>query len=373
MKIGILTYHRAHNYGAMLQAYALSYLLHEMNHEVHFIDYWPTHHAQQYKLIRPIRGASLKEKLINLISDIITLVRRYLRIRKFNHFAYEYLGLTPQVRYEMVNQPIDEQYDCIIVGSDQVWRNRESNGSYIGLDSVYFCQHLTYPTHCIAYAASMGIIDLTSQDLQNLKVYLQAFDTILVRENSLKRLINQLNIPAEVVVDPTLLLSKEQWNMLLPTKRFRSERYVLYYELLQSDEAMSLAQAHAEKMNCKLLVMDAVIHTIPRAGHISYASPIEFVHAIRDAEYIVATSFHGTAFSIIFEKQFITIGLHTNADRVVTLLTHLHLDEHYQPNARAVSAVDYTSVKPHLATIRQRSIQLLTSAINGSCIAPIQQ
>lgn len=364
MKIGILTYHRAHNYGAMLQAYALLTFLKEQGHEVEFIDYWPYSHQQQYKLLKPLHGKHAINKFVNIIVDCLTIVRRLSRIRKFNSFAYNFLGLNSQIKYkDPTDKVAGNLYDYIIVGSDQVWRNHEYEGKYVGFDPFYFCQSVSTNIHCISYAASMGIITLNEKDRSQLQEYLKAFDTILVRENSLKTLINSLNYDAEVVLDPTLLLSKNQWNKLLPTSRFYKEKYVLYYELIKSSKAMAYAINKAKSLNCKLLIMDASIRTIPRNNHIAFASPIEFMHAIRDAEYIIATSFHGTAFSIIFEKQFITIGLSKNADRVQTLLQHLNIEEHYQNDPINVPDINYSRATTLLNNARTQSIRLLLSAL----------
>lgn len=330
MKIGILTYHRAHNYGAMLQAYALLSCLRNNGHDVEIIDYWPDAHRLQYALIKPIVGNGILSKIKCIIANAITFIRRYIRIRKFENFSHKYLNIGSVIQYTNPNNQINDQYDCVIVGSDQIWRNKESNGKHIEFDAVYFGQNIPKNIRCISYAASMGIIDLTEHDIA------------------------------------TLLLTQEAWGALLPTSPYRKKQYVLYYELIPSPSALAFAQEQANAMQCDLLVMDAVIHTIPRFGHISTASPIEFLHAIRDAKYIVATSFHGTAFSIIFEKQFITIGLHTNADRVKTLLKHLHIEDHYHPTPTMAPTIDYAIINPFLADMRKQSLQLLTSAINYS-------
>lgn len=366
MKIGILTYHRAHNYGAMLQAYALRTTLRQTKHnEVEFIDYWPLSHQKQYALFKPIIGTNIASKCKNLILNLLTLTRRYRRIREFEHFEQKYLQLPKSIVYPQDQQTITEQYDCIVVGSDQIWRNHITAHQKIGFDPVYFCQTLAHPTPCISYAASMGIIDFSKDEEQLLKQYLDSFNTILVRENSLKHIVEQLGRSATVVLDPTLLLTKEQWNELLPTKRYCKQKYVLYYELLPSSSARLFAKQQAKSMGCKLLIMDAVIRTIPRLGHIAFASPIEFLHAIRDAEYVIATSFHGTAFSIIFEKQFLTIDLKKNADRVKTLLNHLAIEEHYQEQPKAVSMIDYSFVHKKLAFHREQSLTLLHQAIDN--------
>ena len=363
MRIGVLTYHRAHNYGAMLQAYALLSFLRNHGYHAELIDYWPISHKNQYALIKAIVGTNFIYKVKNTIADICTFWRRYRRIQGFQMFENRYLNLPRGIKYTNANALIDTNYDCVIAGSDQIWRNRDSNNNHIGFDSTYFCQNIRPTTRCISYAASMGIIQLSENDKVTLKQYLKRFSTILVRENTLNELVHSLGFQAQVVLDPTLLLTKEQWNLSLPKERFSGTRYVLYYELMPSKEAMRFAQEKAHSMGCKLLVMDARIPIIPKLGHLSYASPIEFMHAIRDAEYVIATSFHGTAFSIIFEKQFLTIGLKKNADRVITLLSHLGIIEHYQENPVDCNDIDYCKIKTRYNNLVTDSQQKLLTAI----------
>ena len=363
MKIGILTYHRAHNYGAMLQAYALLSYLRNNGHDVEIIDYWPDMHRIQYALIKPIVGNSIISKIKCIIATTITFIRRYIRIRKFENFSQKYLNLNSTIQYPMPDWGY-LQYDCIIVGSDQIWRNYESDGKHIGFDPVYFCQNIPKNIRCISYAASMGIIQLNKEDKDFLKNYLNRFSRILVRENSLKETIDELGFDSIIVVDPTLLLSKDEWNKFLPNKRFHTTKYVLYYELVKSKEALVFAKRKAEELGCKLLIMDATIPLLPQRRHISYASPIEFLHAIRDAEFVIATSFHGTAFSVIFEKQFITIGLKKNADRVQTLLHQLDIVEHYQEHPQNVMDIDYAQVKSRFSKLVANSMHLLLTSIS---------
>jgi polysaccharide pyruvyl transferase WcaK-like protein len=363
MKIGILTYHRAHNYGAMLQAYAMLITLRDNGHNAILIDYWPESHRVQYALLQPNRGTTLILKIKHMVANTITFLRRYRRIRKFESFCNRYLYIDNQVKYIDGQQLITEQFDCVIVGSDQIWRNTDSSSKYIGFDPVYFCQNIGTDIKCISYAASMGIIRLSPEDKNTLKQYLLRFNRILVRENSLKEVVNNLGYMSDVVLDPTLLLTNEQWNKLLPKNRFHKAPYVLYYELIPSKDATRFARSKAKDLGCKLLVMVARIPLIPKAGHISYASPIEFLQAIRDAEFVIATSFHGTVFSIIFEKQFLTIGLKQNADRVITLLQQLGLSEHYQDTPKQVAEINYAHIKTTFKNLVVRSKQLLFNSI----------
>lgn len=365
MTIGILTYHRAHNYGAMLQAYALRTFLCQNGFDAELIDYWPREHEKQYALIRKISGDSITAKSISLLSAILTFRRRHKRRLGFELFQEQFLQLPQNARYTEKESVISEKYDCIIVGSDQIWRNRQTGGKYIGWDKTYFCQTTAVP-HCISYAASMGVIDLDSTERDILTQYLRRFDTLLVREQNLCDLIQSYGYSSQVVLDPTLLFRKTEWNCILPATRYHTSPYVLYYELLPDTNALRFATAKAAELGCELVIMDANIHTIPRRCHVQYASPVEFIQAIRDAKFVVATSFHGTAFSLIFEKQFIITGLKDNADRVQTLLRAAGIPEHYQTEpVSSVSSIDYSLVSPILDTLRHKSQTLLLNAINS--------
>ena len=115
MKIGILTYHRAHNYGAMLQAYALRTYLQAQGHEVEFIDYWPTGHAKEYNWLRSIKGHTQRERCVYLLYLVLTAIRRAFRIHKFEKFRELYLQLPSQPRYTQYGATINESYDLVIV------------------------------------------------------------------------------------------------------------------------------------------------------------------------------------------------------------------------------------------------------------------
>lgn len=371
MKIGILTFHRAHNYGAMLQAYALRTFLQNNHHDVEFVDYWPQEHAKQYKLFSQIRGNTIIQRIKNVIFQLVTAPRRYQRICQFYSFGQKYLNLSKNIEYASSTSPINTPYDCVIVGSDQIWRNHITKNQYIGFDPVYFGQTIKGKTPCISYAASMGIVHLVNNDRTNLCNYLKRFNTLLVREKRLQELIERMGYSAHVVLDPTLLLTKEQWNTIIPTQRFRQKKYVLYYELLYSREGLSIAKKKAKEHGYELLIMKGGVPLISLKGEITNASPIDFIHAIRDAEFVFATSFHGTAFSIIFEKQFLTFGLGSNSDRVETLLSTLGIRNYYGLNTTsidigAIPYIDYTIVTTTLRHQADVSSQLLLASLRLS-------
>lgn len=331
MRIGILTFHRAHNYGALLQAYALKTYLTSLGHEVSFVDYWPEWHANAYRIWNKdaFQKASLGGKIKMLVVFILTLSRRYRRVRGFESFMRNYLNLPKTAKYTKASICFDENHDLIVVGSDQVWRNWIKKNIYIGFDPIYFAEGLPRQVKYITYAASMGIIDYNSEEEKFLRDVLSNFSKISVREKTLQTLLSDLGYQSEIVADPVFLLSKEQWNALLPSKRFMRDKYVLFYRLVCSDEASILAHEIAKKMNCRLITITATVPLLPHKDELQTSSPLQFLHALRDAEFVIATSFHGTAFSIIFEKPFYVMGLGKNADRVISLLNRLRLENRY--------------------------------------------
>lgn len=368
MRIGILTYHRAHNYGAMLQAYALRKYLLSLGHKTDFVDYWPEEHRKEYLPLRfPHCYTDIKTGVLDWIAWCMTPIRKSIRYYKFVQFRSQYLGLPVRARYVTDNQIIEEGYDAVIVGSDQIWRNYDSNHRYQGFDKVYFGASVPANVKKISYAASMGIIDPSEEDKTFLSSTLNSFSKLLVRERDLQELLSVIGLESEIVCDPTFLLSSKKWNAIIPQKRYRCHRYLLYYEVMQSYEARRMAVDTAKRMGLKLEIITASVHPVPQKGVNQLASPIDFLQAIRDADFVIATSFHGTAFSVIFQKQFVVTGLGKSSGRVVTLLSELGIGQQYVASQETINdypMIDYTSLAHRMDAYVCRSKDLLNCAIS---------
>ncbi len=347
MRIGILTFHRAHNYGALLQAYALKTYLEAQGHDVSFVDYMPKWHADEYRVWNSttFKKESFIDKIKYIIVWMLTFRRKTKRYNNFQRFITQYMHLSPKAQYVQSPIQLEDKYDYIVVGSDQIWRNWIVSDKYIGFDPIYYGENITPKSKYIAYAASMGIIDYNAKEKIFLQRMLSNFEEIAVREKTLQDELQMLGCESTLVADPTFLLTKEQWNAILPQKRYTKEKYVLFYHLLGSENAHLLAERVAHKLGCKLLTIRASVPLTPRKNEIQTAGPVEFLHMLRDAEFVVATSFHGTAFSVIFEKSFYTLGLGKNADRVLTLLQQLGLQDRYIENAvDVITALDFEKI-----------------------------
>lgn len=368
MKLGILTYHRAHNYGALLQAYALRQFLRTLGHEVNFIDYWPKEHEAEYAWWKPMPASKNPMRWIKrLVYNLLYAVPSYRRCKKFRQFITTTLQLPTKAKYTQKEEFLYDDIELAIIGSDQVWRNYEQEDVHIGYDATYYALTLPYHTRAITYAVSMGIIKMNNKEKYFFKQSPRRFSTLLVREKELQSTLKDFGHAAEVVCDPTLLLPKEEWNKLLPTKRYNRKPYLLYYAVREDAAAYQLAQTIAKERHLQIIVIAARIH-LGKFCEKQYEGPLDFIHAVRDADFVVATSFHGTAFSVIFERQFITCSLGKMADRAVTLLSTIGIADHYIPEPQkcatsVLTTITYDSIRENFNAYTSSSARLLTQSL----------
>ena len=361
MKIGILTYHRAENYGALLQAYALITYLKNLGHEAEFVDYWPEYHVEHYRIFSFLRFKrySINDKVKYLLKFFLWGVPKYLRKFRLQSFMKGYMGLNSIPRYQTDNEKT-ERYDLVIYGSDQIWRKQGINGNQF--NPWYFGSSNVVANSKVTYAASMGVIETNKEDELFLKKCMKQFDHISVREVDLCEYLNGLGISSEIVCDPTFLLSKEEWRKLIkPSKK--KEKYILLYNLLQMPESVKFAQSLSKATGFpikEINMQQSFSHAIlPR--YITCASLNYFLGLIDNAEYVVSNSFHGVAFSVIFEKQFFAVGMGNKANRVVSLLQSLGIQERYffNPEYTPLSEINYKDVEKRKDEMVDQSTKFL--------------
>lgn len=310
MKIGILTFYVADNYGALLQAFASKYYLQSLGHEVYIID-----HLKRKKFFIQyfLKGLPL---IANIKYGILQLLKSpFIKYRYviFTQFINKYL-----VPFTGVWETNDNDFNCFIVGSDQIWNPIYTN-KYI---PIFFCQ---FPgaenKKCIAYSASMGINYIPQELHYELNKYLKNFSAISVREESTQRLIEPLvNIPVEVTIDPTFLLTKEQWLKLLPgTKKYDQGQYIVVFEVRHSNLTNELAKLISRKYNYQILTIPSSINLKNKQTY-KALDPSNFINTIANAKFVITTSFHGTAFSLICRVPFYSIETQTKDNRIKDLL-----------------------------------------------------
>lgn len=359
MRIGILTFHRAYNYGAFLQAYALKSFLEKNGYVASFIDYWPFYHEKFYN-IWGVNNSGLK----SLLRSILVARKKRIRYIGFIKNQKKYLGLSANPKYHNPEDLNNIEYDVIIYGSDQIWW--KSRLGHDGFDDVYWGQHITQCQNKVVYAASMGIINLTEQDKYKIAEYLKNFSRISVRELQLKDVIQPMtenNI--SVVLDPTLLVPSSFWISKCSKGRPVKEKYILYYRMIASDKADMFSKELSKKFNLPVILISGNIDSYKASRINITTTPISFLSLIKNAEYVISTSFHGVALSIQFQKEFFTMGMGNNSGRVFSLLHALNLENRIVDNISTdrFPSIDYNIVQNRLEQLREQSKNYLINSI----------
>ena len=368
MKIGILTYHRAENYGALLQAYALKEYLYTKGYDVAFVDYWPQYHIEHYKLFswKKFCSGSYKYKIYSLYVFLIWGSFKFLRKVRLNRFMKQYLGLSRKVEYTSDMNQV-KKFDYVIYGSDQIWR-KQNDISNVGYNWWYFGSNNIIASRKIAYAGSMGAIDVDEQEKVALKNHFKNFDFLSVREKDLQLFLNTLGYDSQIVSDPVFLLSKEQWRSLKKEDLSERNRYILFYNLFNKKESEILVSNIQEKtgLSVKEINMKLDFHHVGKR-YIKCASIETFLKLIDEAEYVISNSFHGIAFSIIFEKQFYAVGMGNKASRVLSLLQIAGIEDRYVDVNSLVdleNTIDYSVVRKNMMKLIESSQMYLINALH---------
>lgn len=369
-KIKIITFHNAHNYGAFLQVFALQKKLSE-NNSVEIINYENQEIKKVHKILH-VNKTNIKKFIKSVVSNIVFFRKKIIQYYKFNKIIQKNLFLTPEVyKSEKDLKDNPPKADIYIAGSDQVWNSEITHE----LCDSYTLNFGPIDTKRISYAASIGNTVLSRNEEEVYKNKISKIDCISVREEEGKKLLESIGInkPIEVVLDPTLLLYREDWDKMIGERRLINKKYILAYVVDSDNEYEKIVNEIANITGLKI-VHFGVRENRYKENNLKSAftsSPFEFVNLIKNAEYIVCTSFHATVFSIIFNKKFWVIPHRKTGSRVTDLLNKLGISD------RAVNSleefkklnynkeIDYDKVNKKLDEERRKSIDWLNNAINS--------
>ena len=344
-KIGVITFHIALNYGAVLQAYALQTFLNAQGYESSLIDYFPETFKTERKIID-------SKSLNGFIKSLAKYPKYRQKINSFDRFLSK-CNLSKKYSNSLDLAKLNENFDAFISGSDQVW-----NQKWNFQDPTYY---LTFakPNKKCSYAASFGSsIDDTLFETE-IKNHLSSFNRISVRENAAAVYLQSKlkNKDIETNVDPTLLLAKEEWNKLVSKKK--EKPFILLYTLEDNEKLIALAKKEAKKRNLRIVqIRDVFKKEDPEISYASCISPQHFVSLFAKADFIITNSFHGLVFSIIFEKEFLVAKqTYKNApnERLTSLLKELRLENRELENF-IDAPIDYKLVKEQILKEKEKSI-----------------
>lgn len=337
-RCGIVTFHHSHNYGSVLQAYALSAAVSKLGLRVEIIDFRHPVTVDKYEWKLWSLKKSFKENITEL------LLRGLLQFGKgrekaFKHFIDICLPLSERV--DDRNQISDDQYDYLICGSDQIW-NPESSGQN---NPIYF---LDFGNNAVkfSYAASSGSRRFADGEIELYKGYLLQFRSIGVREEFMKDYIHEvLGMLSSVNPDPTFLLNIEEWTKLEKPYPNIPQKYVLVYTIQKSNTVVKYAQQVAHKLNLPLVYicnergLKAFLEK--DVDHkLMDVSPEQFLWLFHNAHFVVTNTFHGNMFSVIYRKNFVHYCTNKADSRILTLHNTIGLG-----NSRFVKTIkDFDSI-----------------------------
>lgn len=357
MKIGILTFHRAHNYGAVLQCYALQEILKGMGHDVRVIDYRQPWIEEFYKLfsLKMLyrRASGLSSAVEYMKNSLKKFIWSPCRRSYFKDFRETYLDMTPECLTD-----IPQDFDCYVIGSDQLWSLHCLGGEY---DRVYLGEFdRPADSLLVGYAISADIRSI--QGLEGrLKDLLPSFTAISMREQRIAEIVTSFSgQECMTCMDPTLLTDASLWNPVTDSK-WASRRYVLVYEVRWNKDTKGLLKRKAAELAKKL----GDGYEVLDVSRMRY--PVrDFLSMFRYASYVVTTSFHGIVFSLLFETPFYAFPLWESYDlRYRELLSSigasdrlLEFDAEPEPHP-----MDFAPLKDNLDRIRKESLYFLQNNI----------
>ncbi len=364
MKIGIITFHWAPNCGAVLQAYALQTYLQKLGNSVEIIDYRP-----------PYKKWGLRTYFSKNPVTMMAKWRELYQLRKFRKTYLQQLHLTRTTYWK--SEPLKKEcppYDLLIAGSDQIWNPAMFQATRF--NSMYFGSFAPPHMTKISYAASLGQGDLSNSEQEELKKFLTGFTVIGVREENAVRLLSPLappSCPVQQVVDPVLLLRREDYQSIFNNRKAGEAPFIFLYLLSRpTPDHLSIINDVSSQLQLPLLSLKN-----PDTGYgvsgtkTRILPPAQWLERLHSAAWIICSSFHAVAFALLFHKPFIYLEAEPyrrqgGNQRILSLLKPLNLehrclDQYHEETVKRIlqESIEWKSVDMVLEERRNLSEKFL--------------
>jgi len=371
MKILLVTIHNANNYGAVLQAYATHSILSQCG-IVSTLDYnnrYLAHHLDLIRFAPTLHGLKM------FIHDVLRLPYRFVVISKFKKFIREGQNLTSKLTSKDLMTGGAGNYDAYVCGSDQIW-NPEIVSPTKTIDPIFFLEFCKSNAKKISYASSVGHHSFTDDEKVHVKRLLKDFSLISTRESDGVAKLSEILPDREIhhVLDPTLLLTKNEWVSVLGLHlAIPKEKYLLVYTVPRSGLIKKAVKYYAKKLNLKVVAIDQMLWPISNVDmHMKSAGPKEFVELFCNAEFVVTDSFHGVCFAVNFSKPFVAVSAGKRANRISSLLSVLNLNETLVSSEAEFSKTtlkfDFNLISEKLNNEREKSKKILLDSLSSKKI-----
>lgn len=384
-RIGVCACYNTKNYGSMLQALATCRELEKLGFEQEIMRY---SRKKTISLImrslgripEHIAGKAKKHKEAQRIAAYPEIQRGIAeRNACFDAFMNQtFTSLSPVYDTFSELRKAAAGYDAVLVGSDQLWRPESYSTGFYTLEFV--------PDNIpkIAYATSFGVSQIPANKVSAAKKFLSRIEYVSVRELRAAEIVKEVvgrDVPT--VVDPTLLFNAAEWNEIIPIRPVKAagEHYIFCYLLGSNPEHREAVEKFARKKGCKIVTiphLDEFVEGDLTFGdcQLYHVGPAEFVNLIRHAEYVCTDSFHGSVFSILNHKQFVTFNRfaegskNSRNSRIDSLLHQTELSARHCKDFSRIEnqieeKIDYVQVEIHLSEMRKMSLQYLENALKN--------
>lgn len=365
MKVAYITRHTPSNYGSVLQAYATQRAIEGLGHEAVCINYIRTDELPENRT-KTLLSVSRwnKNAATRLLYSVTQKPVFDAAGKRFDRYRKNMLTLTD----ECWNTPEElaqnlPKADVYMTGSDQVW-NTVGTGV---IDPAYFLSFVPDGKKKVAYAGCFGTKTVRDEDRDNITKWLKRYDHITIREKSGVELAQSLGVCAEQVLDPTFLMSPKDWLGILPKKE-KTESYVLVYQLHPNKEFQTYAKEFARRKKMRLIRVHPYFHHIFKPGKFVFCPPVEeFLWYIKNADYFLTDSFHGTSFAIGLNTQFVDVLPNVYSERNRSILATAGLENRILMSCDdfkiADKPIDFTAVNRKINAERTRSAEILRKII----------
>lgn len=367
-KVGIITFHASYNYGSMFQAYALQRTIKSMGYDTKIINFRSQIQQKLYSFFPRYKGKLEIGK--GLIKCVLFLPFKK-KSHRFELFMNRYLDLTPAYSSVEEIETLCPEFDIYVSGSDQIW-----NPEALDFNEAYLLSFAKDHKR-VAYAVSCGPIgNFEDTDWEKMmKKHLARYQAISVREQKTEKLVAKFvghNVP--ILLDPTMLLSSAQWDMLLhDMSPILSRKYILLYTLYDNSSLSETVKKISRFLKLpvvvtKYLSKKKALSTYIRCINKTGSGPLEFLWLLKNAEFVISSSFHGTAFSILYNKPFFSYNGNIDA-RISSLLQMTELSERSINNENVMEKIhnayniDFSYANTAIQKEREKSLHFLSEAL----------
>lgn len=374
MKAAIITLHTVSNYGSCLQTYATQTIIERFGFEVEIIDYYRKDNLPEYAVEKAFNGRRLQKyqglwqkapwlkKALSLPMGVIVKRQR----KPFDDFRKTYLALSNRMyrSAEELNENPPEA-DVYFTGSDQVWNSIWNQG----FEEPYYLTFAPEGKKRIAFAASIGRESIDEWEKPLMRNALSMYSAISMRETSGVAILNSLGFSdVELVLDPTLMLTKNEWSKIASMPPGVNKPYILVYQLNRNSEFVSYVESVAAKYGLDVVKISYGVYDVMKSANTLIAPSVnDFIGLFMNASYVITDSFHATAYSLNFEIPFTVIAPERFSTRIASILALTGTEDRMLNSVDDVTMferpIDFPYAANKLCTMRESTMSFLIKAL----------